>query len=121
MAKRKVGRGRYRMTPKRRAALKKAQMVSARKRRRGRVKNGLKAAAVIGVAVGSHAATHWTNYAIQHPVQTYKGAKKAGQWAKSKTSRRKTVKVTNISAPAAIHRAPSNWKRAPGGGYLYNG
>lgn len=121
MAKRRVNGGRYRMTPKRRAALKKAQMISAKKRRRARVKSGLKAAAVIGIAVGSQAATHWTNYAVQHPVQTYKGAKKAGQWAKSKASRRKPVKVTNISTPAAIHKAPSNWKRAPGGGYLFNG
>lgn len=114
MAKRRTTK--YRMTPKRRAALKRAQMLSARKRRRARVKNGLKAAAVIGVAVGTQAATHWTNYAIHHPGKTYQGAKKAGAYVKSRFN-----KTGNLKPPAIAPKQPSNWKRSPGGGYLYHG
>lgn len=49
MAKRR--RGKYRMTPRRRAALKKAQNASARKRRGQGLRNGLKTTAkVVGYA-----------------------------------------------------------------------
>lgn len=44
-------RGRYRMTPRRRAALKKAQAASARKRRFAGVKNFAKTAGAIGGTV----------------------------------------------------------------------
>lgn len=110
------------MTPKRRAALKKAQMVSAKKRRRSGVKKGLRTAAIIGVAVGTHVGTQaaykLSNHVTSHPVQSYNTAKKAGQWAKSKARRGKSV---NLKPPAVLPKQPSNWRRAPGGGYLYNG
>jgi len=60
MAKRKtnrrIARGYYRMTPKRRAALKKAQLVSAKKRsiNKKQVVAGVTAAAVIGGVVARH-------------------------------------------------------------------
>lgn len=60
MAKRKtrrrVARGYYRMTPKRKAALKKAQLVSAKKRslNKKKVVAGVAAAAVIGGVVARH-------------------------------------------------------------------
>lgn len=60
MAKRKtrrrVARGYYRMTPKRKAALKKAQLVSAKKRslNKKKVVAGVAAAAIIGGAVARH-------------------------------------------------------------------
>ena len=60
MAKRKtnrrIARGYYRMTPKRKAALKKAQLVSAKKRslNKKKVVAGITAAAVIGGVVARH-------------------------------------------------------------------
>lgn len=83
MAKRRVGGGRYRMTPKRRAALKKAQMVSARKRRRAKIKNGLRVAGQVGAAVGATFVTYHGNQYIRHPSRIPKHAK----IAKDTTSR----------------------------------
>ena len=121
MAKRRVSGKRYRMTPKRRKKKKKAQAASAKKRRRSRVKNGLRAAGVIGVAVGTHVGTQavykLSNHVTSHPVQSYNTAKKAGAWARSKTRRGKV----DLKPPAIMPKQPSNWKRTPGGGYLYNG
>ena len=82
MAKRRSGR--YRMTPKRRAALKRAQMISARKRRNQKWKSGAlrvgRTAGAIGVAVGGtfvayHANRHLNRW-IRHPSQAPKDIKK---------------------------------------------
>jgi hypothetical protein len=60
MAKRRSGK-RYRMTPRRRAALKKAQAASARKRRLSGVKSGLKFTGYVVGASAAAAATYGLN------------------------------------------------------------
>lgn len=70
---------RYRMTPRRRAALKKAQMASARKRRNARIKSGAKAvgsvAGTVLAGAAIYGAQHHLNQAAKDPLGTYKKAK----------------------------------------------
>lgn len=72
-----MAKKRYRMTPRRRAALKKAQAASARKRRRRSIGNALKAVGAVGGAVGTAYASHHLNFAIQHPIRAGRNVKRA--------------------------------------------
>lgn len=54
-------RGKYRMTPRRRAALKKAQQASARRRRNQKVKTGLKIAGYVAAATAASTAAYAIN------------------------------------------------------------
>lgn len=60
MAKRRSGK-RYRMTPRRRAALKKAQQASARKRRNQNVKNAMRVAGYVAAATAASTAAYAIN------------------------------------------------------------
>jgi hypothetical protein len=63
-----AGRRRHRMTPKRRAALRKAQMASARKRRRfGGLRKFAKGAGAVGGAVGATFVAYHTQEYIARP------------------------------------------------------
>jgi hypothetical protein len=75
---------RYRMTPARRAALRKAQKASARRRRKRAVLSGVKAVgSVVGtIAVG--AAIHHANNYAKDPAKAVKHGKIAHGYVKSK-------------------------------------
>jgi hypothetical protein len=102
MAKRRSGK-RYRMTPRRRAAIKKAQAASARKRRLSGVKNGLK---ITGYVVGASAAA----------AATYGVNKEMRRWATNPAKRKREwssyFKGSGInppvSKPASIPLKPIN-------------
>lgn len=65
MARRRGGR--YRMTPARRAALAKAQKVSARKRRKRAVLSGVKAVGSVAGTIAVGAAIHHANNYARNP------------------------------------------------------
>ena len=115
----------YRMTPRRRAALKKAQAASARKRRGRTISNIGKGALAIGGAIGTTFVAYHTQDIIAHPN---KGVKYAGQGARATRSayRYATFSAGKGARTAAYagHRAkiaarpkpkPTNWSKL---GYL---
>lgn len=78
---------RHRMTPRRRAALKKAQAASARKRRRGRFKSVARGVGTGAAFVGGTFAAYHVNRYIVRPDQAVKeigaGGRAVGKGAKS--------------------------------------
>lgn len=76
MARRKTA---YRMTPRRRAALARAQKISANKRRKNRVGSALKTAGTVAGYVGSTFAAYHLNRYITRPDQFVKESTAAGK------------------------------------------
>jgi hypothetical protein len=74
-----MAKKRYRMTPRRRAALKKAQAASARKRRRGRVGGALRAVGTGTAIVGGAMVAYHGNRYIARPDQFVKESAAAGR------------------------------------------
>lgn len=89
----------YRMTPRRRAALKKAQMASARKRRGSRVGSALKTTAAVAGYVGATFAAYHTNRYIMHPDQFVKESR-AGARAVGRVGKSGFKKVSGRKAPS---------------------
>ena len=101
----------YKMTPRRRAALKKAQMASARKRRGSGVKNALKTAGTVAGYVGATFVAYHTNRYIQRPDQfvreTSSGARAIGRVGKS-GFRRVTRKAVPSGGVKPKHQGTPN-------------
>lgn len=110
MAKRRRSRRsrRYRMTPARRAALKKAQLASARKRRRNarnaKIKSVARSSAKVGVAIGAaFLQYHGRRYlyeptlAVKHAKIVHKKAKSYRDSLRSSGPNRKPPNVLNNS------------------------
>ena len=71
-------RGNYRMTPRRRAALRKAQLASARKRRHHKIKTIAKTAGTVAGGILTSAAIYHANRALTNPravAKDYRDAK----------------------------------------------
>lgn len=101
---------RHKMTPRRRAALKRAQAASARKRRKGRVKSVLKGIGTTAGFVGATFATYHMNRYIVRPDQFaresaagVRAVKKAGKAGFRKATGKKTIpKSGNRGTPNHI-------------------
>lgn len=78
-----MARRRYRMTPARRAALKKAQAASARKRRKAAIKSFGRAAGSVAGSIAVGALVYHGNKLAREPVSTIKGYKSDYQTARS--------------------------------------
>lgn len=87
----------YRMTPARRAALRKAQLASARKRKRGKRKGKLRKAAKIGAAVAVAGGVGYATYknkdrikkqAAKNPYIRKKMAKRLLKQARARRAKR---------------------------------
>lgn len=72
-----MAKRRYRMTPRRRAAIKKAQAASARKRRRRAIGSTLRTAGAVAGVVGTTFATYHMNRYIAYPNQAFSDGSKA--------------------------------------------
>lgn len=94
-------RGKYRMTPARRAALKKAQKASARKRRRGEIRNavGRGAVAIGGAFVAARISTY-----IARPGRAIKDYNSV----KNFITRKKNVPQQS-AIPKALKNARMTW------------
>ena len=103
MAKRRraANSGRYRMTPKRRAALRKAQAASARKRRKRAFVSGAKQVGLVAGSLAVGAAQHHVQKALYNPGTTYKQGKAAYAYAKGRFGRGGKTDA-NATANAAI-------------------
>lgn len=103
------------MTPARKAALRKAQMASARKRRRrAQVKTVGRIAGGIALTAGTGAVAYWANETAKHPVKTGRKAKAGARGAYQFT---KKIKNKGKSNPSTAAKAVStaHWG---GNGYL---
>ena len=88
----------YKMTPRRRAALKKAQMASARKRRGSGVKSALKTAGTVAGYVGATFVAYHTNRYIQRPDHFVRESSSAGR-AIGRAGKAGFRKVTRKAVP----------------------
>lgn len=79
-----MARRAYRMTPRRRAALRKAQQASARKRRRNNLKAGAKLVGVAAGAIAVGAARHHIQNYAYNPGLAVKHGKAVKTYAKNK-------------------------------------
>lgn len=114
MAKKRSGR--YRMTPKRRVALRNAQLASARKRKGHRIKNGLRTAGVIGGAVAATFVSYHTNRWIVHPSQAKRDISKAsGATARLVRSSARRIKRGRDQKPPVVTHKQVQWHKH---GYL---
>ena len=100
-----MGKKRYRMTPRRRAALKKAQKASARKRRLKAVKSGAK---FTGYVVGASAAG-WATYGVNKYMRSVasdlaKGVKPRKPWG---PPRRRDV-LSAVGSPSLSAKSQDN-------------
>ena len=77
-------RGSYRMTPARRAALRKAQLASARKRRREGFKRGARVVGVVAAGLAVTAVNHQLNRAVTHPRAFAKDVRDAHGFVRGK-------------------------------------
>jgi hypothetical protein len=106
MAKRRSGK-RYRMTPRRRAALKKAQAASARKRRLGGLKNGVKIGAYVLGASAAAAATYGVNVYMRDSARDMaKGRKPRAPWSPPRYKTNSGIKAP-VAKSAAIPLSPT--------------
>lgn len=112
-----MAKRRHRMTSKRRAALRKAQMASARKRRGSRFAGLKSAARTTGVIAGSIGATflaYHTNEYIVHPSKFARDTKIGIRNTKSLFGGA-ARKVTRKAAPTPKAGPPKDWSKF---GYL---
>lgn len=89
MAKKRSGR--YRMTPKRRVALRNAQLASARKRKRNALKNVAKGLGQFGLYAGATFATYHINDMIVHPKKAVRRGKATGSFLYSQARKVKRI------------------------------
>lgn len=120
MAKKRRSSGkRYKMTPRRRAALKKAQAASARKRRGSNLRKGLKTVGATAGFVGATFATYHMNRYIVRPDQAVRETRSAsaavGRAVKSAVRRGSPVALPSASS------ANAKWQKQKGGAYLFRG
>lgn len=121
---------RHRMTPRRRAALAKAQKASARKRRKRAIGNFAKGVGAVAVGVGGTFATYHMNRYIAYPNQgareiggAVRGVGRAGarvtgleKRARVNTIRRHRAQATaNVLKRKAAKSVKPNWHKF---GYL---
>lgn len=106
----------YRMTARRRSALRKAQIASARKRKRNR---NLKIAGAVGVGVLAVGGAAWAGSAIGNGADIRKGLK--NRKLAMNNARNKMAGVISPDAKAAMQRKsaysapPERWLGMPGG------
>ena len=93
---------RYRMTPRRRAALKKAQVASARKRRRRRIGGALRAVGTGAAFVGGSFVAYHTNRYIARPDHFIKETKTGAKAIHRVINRRVAKKVVKKGTPNVI-------------------
>ena len=109
---------RHRMTPRRRAALKKAQAASARKRRRGRFKSVARGVGTGAAFVGGTFAAYHVNRYIVHPNQAVReigaGGKAVGRGVTSLT-RKKPRKQNDLKRSVKAVKKATDWSKF---GYL---
>lgn len=103
MARRR--RGRYRMTPRRRAALKKAQAASARKRRNEGRKQFFKTVGNVAGTIAVGAIIYQAEQAARHPTKIIKGYNQA------RSMFSKGRKHSDPNAPKARRPQPLNRHR----------
>ncbi|AEL97926.2 hypothetical protein CL65_gp018 [Mycobacterium phage Patience] len=104
---------RYRMTPRRRAALKKAQAASARKRRRNRVKSIARTVGTGAAFVGSTFAAYHLNRYIVNPHHAVREGAAAGKAiGKGATSLTRKVKKKPVRRTSEIKRSVKTVKKA---------
>jgi len=110
-------KGAYRMTPKRRAALKKAQMISAKKRRGSKFKSALRTSAAIGSAIGATFVTYHANNYIVRPDIAVAHGRAAGRGTANlvRAGARRVRRGGNQKPPNVIRRQPTDWSKF---GYL---
>lgn len=107
-------RGVYRMTPARRAALHRAQLISAQKRKGShgsRIKGFAKNAGLVGGAIGATFIAHHTNEYIVHPHKVVQHSRTAGKTtAKLATATARRIKRGGNQKPPTV--VPKNVSRA---------
>lgn len=112
-----MARKRHRMTPKRRAALRKAQLASARHRKRNRFA-GLKSAArttgVVAASIGATFVAYHTNEYIVHPSKFVRDSKIAVRNTRSVLGSA-TRKVTRKAPKPKAVGSSKDWSKF---GYL---
>lgn len=83
----------YRMTPARRAALRKAQAASARKRRKAAFKSGLRAAGSVAGTIAVSALVYHGTKLAKEPVSTVRGYKQDYHTVKGLFNKTSKVRV----------------------------